>query len=148
MPSNAFRTSALPLFLFCFLPLAFTGISFGQPPLSRIDLSDQYRLGINPLNTTVDVPGMVHTHRDYPDFDAREVQSWAEGPVDRESQIFENIRAADFVVRFPKGTDLTLRWNRGSHAETNDFQPMSETLQIGKPVRLESFGGRMTMPEG
>lgn len=142
MPSNAFRTSALPLFLFCFLPWAFAGVSFGQPPLSRIDLSDQYRLGINPLNTTVDTPGLVHTHRDYPDFDAREVQSWAEGPVDRESPIFENIKAADFVVRFPKGTDLTLRWNRGSHAETNDFQPMSETLQIGKSVRLESFGGR------
>lgn len=87
-------------------------------------------------------PGLVYAQRDYPDFDAREVQTWAVGTADRESPLFEDLKAADFVVRFPKPTGLMLRWSRGSHADTNDFQPMSEILRDGQPIRLESFGGR------
>ncbi len=30
--------------------------------------------------------------------------------MDRESPILDNRKAANFVIRFPKTTDLTLRW--------------------------------------
>jgi len=54
----------------------------------------------------------------------------------------EDPKSADFVLRFPKASPVSLHWNRGSHAEPADFQPLSETLTAGKPVVLESFGGR------
>lgn len=50
--------------------------------------------------------------------------------------------SADFVVRFADGAPVTLRWSRGSHSETADFEPKAQVLAPGAPVVIESFGGR------
>lgn len=55
---------------------------------------------------------------------------------------FENVSSANFVVTFPEDAAVTLHWNKGSHAETSDFRPLSEVLQPTVIKQLESFGGR------
>jgi len=66
--------------------------------------------------------------------------------MDRESPISDSRKAANFVIPFPKTTDLTLRWAPESRTKSQDFQSMSPTLWEGQHVRLESFGGRS--PDG
>jgi len=142
MPSPVFsKSAALPL-LCCLLKLTLHGNSFAQSTLDRIELTDDYRLVIVPAPDTPAVSGLLHTRRDYSDFNAIEVQTWAEGAADRDSPMLENLKAADLVAQFPTNSELMLRWNRGSHSQTQDFQPMSQVLREGQPVRLESFGGR------
>jgi len=142
MPSQVFAKSASLPFLCCLLALTLHGNSFARSPLAGIELTDQYRLGIVPASDTSADSGLLYTRREYSDFNAIEVQTWAEGPADRDSPSLENLKAADFVAHFPTTAELTLRWNRGSHAEPQDFQPMSQILREGQPFRLESFGGR------
>lgn len=142
MSSNVCRIAGALVFGICFLPLTFSAMSFAQSPWSRIEISGQYGLTVVPPPRSEAAPGLVYAERNYPEFDARELQAWAVGAPDRKSPLLEDLKAADFVVRFPSTTGVMLRWNRGSHAATNDFQPMSETLQQGQPIRLESFGGR------
>jgi alpha-galactosidase len=142
MLSDICRTVASLLGCVSCLSLAVPALSSAQSPWSQIELTEQYGLTVLPLHAAPTAPGVVHAQRGYPDFDALEVQTLVVGPASGEAPLFEDLKAADFVVRFPREAELVLRWNRGSHAETHDFQPMSETLRNGQPVRLESFGGR------
>lgn len=142
MSSNPCRIAASIFCCVCWLTLNDPPTLSAQSPWSRIELSDEYRLTVLPSDASSKSPGLVHAERAYPDFDARELQTWAVGPTSGESPLLEDLKAANFLLRFPQPTEVRLRWNRGSHADTNDFEPKSEILRDGQPLRLESFGGR------
>jgi len=87
-------------------------------------------------------PGWVVSRREYPDFDAAEWQVRLHAPDQTNSGLFTEVESADFVARFPKGTVAVLHWNKGSHDEPSDFAPCEQALATGRPLVLESFGGR------
>ncbi|MEO2045295.1 MAG: alpha-galactosidase [Pirellulales bacterium] len=80
--------------------------------------------------------------REYSKENAVEWQVRLQAPAGEESPLYEDVKSADFTVRFPSNQGVTLHWNKGSHAEVTDFQPRTEALTPGKPFTLESFGGR------
>jgi alpha-galactosidase len=90
-------------------------------------------------------PPLAHRHftkRDYPAEHAVEWQVRLQGPRGGDAPLFENVKSADFVVQFPVGSAARLHWSRGSHQSATDFQPRMDLLAEGRPVELESFGGR------
>ena len=87
-------------------------------------------------------PGLRFEKRGYPEENAAEWQVRLQGPAGGESPLVEDVKSADFVVRFPAPAEATLHWSKGSHAEPSDFEPRTDVLVSGKQVVLESFGGR------
>ena len=87
-------------------------------------------------------PGVTFEKRGYPEENAVEWQVHLHAPSGGESPLYEDVKSADFVVQFPSDKGVMLHWSKGSHAEATDFQPRVETLSAGKPITLESFGGR------
>ena len=59
-------------------------------------------------------------------------------PAVGEVPLYEDVKSADFVVRFPSDEDVTLHWSNGSHANITDFQPHSQTLDTTKLTRAWS----------
>ncbi|MEI6678047.1 MAG: alpha-galactosidase [Mariniphaga sp.] len=60
----------------------------------------------------------------------------------KNTQLIEKAAVIDYsFVSNEKGT-FTLHHSRGSNAERNDFQPIDEKMQIGKPVYMTPSGGR------
>ena len=87
--------------------------------------------------------------RDYPAANAVEWQVRLRSPEHEDPPLWENPCSADFVVPFPSDAAVSLHWNTGSHDSPSDFQPREDTLGQGKPLTLESLGGRSsdgTMP--
>jgi alpha-galactosidase len=82
------------------------------------------------------------TQRAYPTFQAVEWQVRLRGPGQGGAPLFEQVKSADFVARFPAGSDLALHWSKGSHDQPADFQPREDVLTNRQPFVLESFGGR------
>ena len=88
------------------------------------------------------VPGLRIETRAYPAHKATEWQLRLGADHDGSRVLHENLKSADFVVAFPAEATVRLHWNRGSHSEPSDFEPRTEVLEVGKPLELESFGGR------
>ncbi len=82
------------------------------------------------------------TRRDYPAFNAIEWQVGLRAPNSGNSPLFEQVKSADCVIRFPDAAAVTLHWSKGSHAEPSDFRPCRSRLARHKTITLESFGGR------
>lgn len=128
-------TAALSLMPFATLSAA---SALGEMVLSR-----DFRLGdpdkiLGPSPTL----GLHFETRSYPDHNACEWQVRLQAPADRESAIYENLKSADFVVRLPSDKSGILHWSKGSHSDISDFQPRVETLNTGRVLTLESYGGR------
>lgn len=121
---------------------SFTWLRSAEVP-GELVLSGNYRLAaLTGMPAPVLASGLRFEPRRYPAYDAIEWQVRLQAPVEGQSPICEQVRSADFRVRFPKAGGVTLHWNKGSHAEATDFQPRIETLEPGRPFALESFGGR------
>jgi len=87
--------------------------------------------------------------RDYPVANAVERQVRLRSPEHEDPPLWENPCSVDFVAPFPSDAAVSLHWNKGSHDSPSDFQPREDTLGQGKPLTLESVGGRSsdgTMP--
>jgi len=135
--NSPFATLTVALLLTPFAPLPAAGA-----PGELILLRD-FRLG--DLNKVLDPspsPGLRLEARSYSDHNACEWQVRLQVPADRESAIYENLKSADFVVRLPSDKVATLHWSKGSRSDTSGFQPRVETLDAGRVVSLESYGGR------
>lgn len=89
-----------------------------------------------------DLPGLSLNSRVYPEPIAIEWQVRLQAPTAGESPLFENVPSADFTLTFPSEQPVALHWSKGSHSEVTDFQPRRESLVLGQPFALESFGGR------
>ncbi|MBL8810459.1 MAG: alpha-galactosidase, partial [Planctomycetaceae bacterium] len=88
-----------------------------------------------------DLQGMTFEQIDYPDFDATEWQvRLAAGKT--ESVLFRNSPSADFVLEFPKRSEMILHWSKGSHGDADDFRSLVSDLQAQPETVVESFGGR------
>ena len=87
-------------------------------------------------------PGISFQRHDYANENAIEWQVRLQSPAGGESPLYEDLKSADFLVKFPSNRPVTLHWNKGSHSEVTDFQPRAESLTRGKPLAMESFGGR------
>lgn len=88
------------------------------------------------------VPGLNIETRDYPDHNATLWESRLRAPNEESSPLYQNLKSADFEVAFKPNAEVVLHWSKGSHAEPDDFAPRTSTLVVGKPLLLESFGGR------
>ncbi|MBP7053553.1 MAG: alpha-galactosidase [Phycisphaerae bacterium] len=130
----------------CF-SVALVLLCWAVPPAAagagELNLSQDFRIGDTEwIRDSSSTPGLQFEIRGYPEYNAVEWQVRLHAPVDGESPVCENLRSADWVTRFPSAATVTLHWSKGSHSETADFQPRVETLSVGKPFVLESFGGR------
>lgn len=76
----------------------------------------------------------------YPEFGAFEWALRVETTGD--AVAIEDSRSAAFSLVFPAAGPIALHWSRGSHSETNDFEPLENALERGSPVEPASFGGR------
>lgn len=85
--------------------------------------------------------GMTFVEIDYPDFDATEWQVRLVA-VNNAPVLFRNSPSADFVLEFPKHSEMVLHWNKGSHGDADDFRPLVSDLQAQPEINVESFGGR------
>ena len=126
------------LLLFVFVALG----AFGMEPENQgvLRLTDAYTIE---TETSVprggDSPWHIET-RTYPEFNATEWQLEVKGGG--EFDVLEDTRSANFILTVPSATPVSLHWNRGSHAETTDFEPMKAILTPGTTLSLSSFGGR------
>lgn len=87
-------------------------------------------------------PGMDVKAIDYPAFGASEYQIALKPTAENEMKFYDRLDSANFTVQFPATKSIELFWTKGSHAEASDFQPHRQVLEQGKPLALESFGGR------
>lgn len=108
-------------------------------PSSEAVLSAEFGLDLHHMPRP-QADGWQFLRRDYPAYRAVEWQVRLQAPA-AGSPLFEDLRSADFVVRFPTQGDVALHSSDGSHSEASDFQPRRERL-TSKPVVCESFGGR------
>ncbi len=60
----------------------------------------------------------------------------------KNSPLLEKAAAIDFSFNSKENGIFTLHHNRGSDAQRNDFQPIDETMKIGKPIYMTPVGGR------
>ena len=110
---------------------------------SELRLSSGYRLvESSGMTNPAARSDFMFARREYPEHRAVEWQTSLRAPQTGETPLYQDLNPADFVVRFPGGKQVTLHWSKGSHAKAIDFKPCDETLAIGKPFELESFGGR------
>lgn len=87
-------------------------------------------------------PGMDIKVTDFPAFGAMEWQVLLKPTAENAAQLYSDLQSANFTVQFPATKSIELFWTKGSHAEASDFQPHRQSLELGKPLTLESFGGR------
>lgn len=87
-------------------------------------------------------PGWEAMRIDYPEHNAVEWQVSLQGVNSSAPPLYENIASADFLVRFPSHSALTVHWSEGSHSKPSDFRPNQQALVADQPFSLESFGGR------
>jgi alpha-galactosidase len=133
------RTASLAVTLLLFLPAS----PNAADAAGELVLARDFRIGeARGMPNAGSIPGLRSEPRHYPDENAVEWQVRLRAPASGESPIYEDVKSADFTVHFPSSAGLTLHWNTGSHADVTDFQPHVQTLDIGNPVTLESFGGR------
>ncbi len=115
---------------------------------SELVLSPDFRISqLRDMPCLESQAGLRFEQRDYREASAIEWQVRLRAPADQESPLYEDLKSADFTVRFPSSQlpgeqRVTLHWSKGSHAEANDFQPFAKVLTAADPVTLESFGGR------
>ena len=110
---------------------------------SEMVLSPGFRVkALHAMPCSVSHSGLRFERRRYPEDWAVEWQVRLRGPSNGKSPLYEDLRSADFTVRFPSDQQVTLHWNEGSHARETDFRPRVEVLSEGNPFALESFGGR------
>lgn len=106
-------------------------------------LSPDFQLGdANPLRLVPATVGLSAEPHNYSDHNATEWQVRLQDVPGAAQTLLVDVKSADFVVRFPTDSAVTLHWSRGSHAEASDFQPLADVLKPGSPLALESFGGR------
>ena len=106
-------------------------------------LSPDFQLGdANQLCLVPATVGLSAEPHSYPDHNATEWQVRLQDVPGAEQTLLVDVKSADFVVQFPTDNAVTLHWNRGSHAEASDFQPLAEVLKPGSLLVRESFGGR------
>lgn len=117
---------------------AMAGASAGELVLS----SDYHIVNSDKVSIARTIPGMRHEPQHYPEHRAIEWQVRLRNPDSNAVPLYEDLKSADVVVRFPSHSPIALHWSKGSHAEGNDFEPRMESLVDGRPFALESFGGR------
>ncbi len=88
------------------------------------------------------IPQLSLSHVEYPAYHAVEWQVKLNPPANGASQRIDDIRSADFEVSFPEYTSVRLHWNKGSHSEASDFQPLDQVIANDETTTLESIGGR------
>jgi alpha-galactosidase len=116
-------------------------VFLGVADAAELRLAKDFRTELRQMPR--DVTGEWHfSKREYANFKAVEWQVRLQAPHEREASLFEDVNSADFAVQFPSASDLTLHWSKGSHDEPSDFQPREDALVTGRPLTLESFGGR------
>ncbi|MGC8639314.1 MAG: NPCBM/NEW2 domain-containing protein [Isosphaeraceae bacterium] len=60
--------------------------------------------------------------------------------------LLEKIQGLDWKLAVPQGTPIVLRFQRGSTAEPNDYQPLETTFDPGASKRFAPRAGRATDP--
>lgn len=129
-----FILSVSPAWTVC-APASKTG---GQLTITR-----DGRLGnLKQMPSDASHPGLSFERRDYVEHDAIEWQVRLQSPGSGDSPLYKDVKSANFVVTLPADGPVVLHWAKGSHADATDFRPLREPLQEGKPVLVESFGGR------
>ena len=133
------RTIGLPL-IALFLTVA-ASCAADEP--AELVLSNEFKPSVQSgMPFVAKAPGYQVEKRDYPDFDAVEWQIRLKAPEEGESPIYQDVRCADFAVRFPSEKPVVLHWSNGSQSNIHDFQPHRLTLEKGQPFSVETFGGR------
>lgn len=119
------------------------GLTWGSMAAEgELRLSTDYRIAAAPeVPHAAPPPGLRFERRPYREFDAVEWQARLQAPTNG-APLYEQVKSAELILRFPSDRAPQLHWNQGSHSESSDFQPRTETLEIGKARVLESFGGR------
>lgn len=118
------------------------GVLGSEANVPELSLGRDFRLGrFQPLRLT-GLEGWRLIPREYPSENAIEWQARLQAPAEMEPPLYTELQSADFVVRFDSDSPVTLHWSKGSRAEASDFQPRDDVLTVGKPVVLQSFGGR------
>lgn len=123
--------------------------AFALPPLdvasgeSELLISRDFRkVKIHNMPCPASYAGLSFEKKAYPKQNAFEWQVRLQTPAGVESPLYEELKSADFELRFPAARLITVHWNKGSHSEATDFQPQLKTLTTGEPLSLQSFGGR------
>lgn len=110
---------------------------------AEVVLSSDFRIDeAGAVSIATAISGMRHEARRYPEYGAIEWQVRLKNPTGTTAPLYQDLKSADFVVRFPTPGPVTLHWNKGSHAESSDFERRVEALTNGRSFALESFGGR------
>ena len=122
----------------------FLALASPQASESLCTLSSDYVFqAVNQMPFGNKPSGMVISELRYPDHCAVEWQLRLEAPATQDSPIYRDLESANFILELPDNSDITLHWNRGSHASPNDFEPKTQTLALGaEAYRLKSIGGR------
>jgi alpha-galactosidase len=139
---NMLRSRITPLFTAALLlvPMAEWHTADGA---SELVLSRDFHLSkLHQMPCSPSYSGLLFEQRDYPGESAIEWQVRLQAPTGEDSPLYEDLKSADFTVQFPSEQRATVYWSKGSHSESTDFQPRMEVLTMGKPLTLESFGGR------
>jgi alpha-galactosidase len=109
---------------------------------SAVQLTGDFRLGELRAMPRSASSQWRFARRDYSAANAVEWQVRLAAPEREEPPLWENPCSADFVLTFPSEAAVSLHWSKGSHDSPSDFQPCEDMLGKGKPLTLESYGGR------
>lgn len=112
-------------------------------PGSILEITEQFRLGTETALPCSNVPtGLSSQRLAYPEFEAVEWQWRLSGGQAGAGVLYQDLKSADFVVRFPAADLVTLHGSEGSHGRPTDFRPWHQQLAVDQPYVYESFGGR------
>ncbi|MFO0978406.1 MAG: glycoside hydrolase family 36 protein [Planctomycetaceae bacterium] len=114
----------------------------GQGPTGLIRFSESFEV-VEQLSMPAPpvVDEMKFTRVDYAEFGSSEWQVRLVADKDR-SVFFKNSPSADFVLHFPKSSEIVLHWSKGSHGQADDFHPLVNDFAVHPQKTIESFGGR------